>query len=166
MRLSPIIGGRSPLGIEILIFSYIFFLGKDNFTRFYILANHPSSPLPNTRPNGYRECNALIRLEVPQKAESSPQDTRIVTVSDLLAALRLPALRVDRRPSTSVTREQFGSVYLLELMDDERVGFRPSSPQCADKPGITDTPSWKERVLDAITRAVESGGRVGLLGIW
>jgi len=141
---------------------------QDNFTRFYILANHPSSPLPNTRSNGYGECNALIRLEVLPKAVSEPQDTRIMTVSDLLAALRLPTLRIDRRPSTSVPREQFGSVYLLEVMDVERQldGFHPSTPQCADKIGVTDLPSWKERVQGAIMRVVESGGRATLLGTW
>lgn len=107
-------------------------------------------------------------MEVLQKAESEPKDTRIVTVSDLLAALRLPALRVDRRPSTSVPREQFGSVYLVEVMDDERRldGFQTSSAQCADKMGITDLLSWKERVLGAITRVAECGGRVTLLGTW
>ena len=144
-----------PLRVEILIFLF----RKDNFTRFYILANRPSSPLPNTRSNEYGECNALIRLEVLQKADSEPQarDTRIVSVSDLLTALRLPALRIDRRPSISVPREQFGDVYLVEVMDDERRfdGFQPSSP-----------PSWKEKVLGAITRVVESGGRATLLGTW
>jgi len=110
---------------------------------------------------------------LPQKAESEPrEDTRIVTISDLLAALRLPALRVDRRPSISVPREQFGDVYLVEVMDDERRrrlddGSQLSSPaQCADKMGITDLPSWKERVLGAIARVVESGGRATLLGTW
>ena len=171
MRLSPIIGERNPFGIEKLIFRLFFFWRKVNFTRFYILANHPSLPLPSTRSNGsneHGEHNALIRMEVLQKAESEPKDTRIVTVSDLLAALRLPALRVDRRPSTSVPREQFGSVYLVEVMDDERRldGFLPSSAQCADKMGITDKPSWKERVIGAITRVAESGGRVTLLGTW
>jgi hypothetical protein len=136
-------------------------LWKDNFTRFYILANHPSSPLPNTRSNGHGERNALIRLQVLQKAESGPQDsTRIVAVSDLLAALRLPVSRIDRRPSTSGSREQFESVYLLEVMDD---GRRAAD---ASEMGVTDLPSWEERVLGAITRAVESGGRATLLGIW
>jgi hypothetical protein len=144
-------------------------LRKDNFTRFYILANHPSSPLPNTRSNGYGECNALIRLEVLPKAESEPQNTRTVTISDLLAALRLPALRIDRRPSTSAPREQFGCVYLVEAMDDERRldGLQPSlSQRILCILGITDQPSWMERVQGAITRVVESGGRATLLGIW
>lgn len=102
-----------------------------------------------------------------QKAESGPRHasttrTRVVlTVSDLLAALRLPALRVDRRPSISVPRERFGDVYVVEVIDDERQrldaidGARPLS-----------LPSWKERVLGAITRVVESGGRAALLGTW
>ena len=108
----------------------------------------------------------------PEKSERQ-EDTRIVTISDLLAALRLPALRVDRRPSISVPREPFGDVYLVEVMDDERrrqsdYGFQPSSPaQCADEMGVTDLPSsWKERVLGAIARVVESGGRATLLGTW
>ena len=102
------------------------------------------------------------------KAESESQDTRITTVSDLLAALRLPTLRIDRRPSTSVPREQFGSVYLLEVMDVEQQldGFHPSAPLCADKIGTTDLPSWKEKVQGAITRVIESGGRATLLGTW
>jgi len=105
---------------------------------------------------------------VLQKAVSEPQDTRVVTVTDLLAALRLPALRVDRRPSTSEPREQFGSVYLVEVMDDGRRlgGFQPSSPQCADKMSITDLSSWKERIFGAITRVAQSGGRATLLGTW
>jgi prephenate dehydratase len=135
-----------------------------NFTRFYILANHPSSPLPNTPSNGLGECsNAVIRLEVLlQKAES--QGAR-VTVSDLLAALRLPVVRMDRRPSITVPREQFGSVYLVEVMDNELSdGFRPS--EYAGKVAITSLPSWKDRVLGAIARVVESGGRATLLGTW
>jgi hypothetical protein len=105
---------------------------------------------------------------VLQKAVSESQDARIVSVSDLLAALRLPAVRVDRRPSICVPREQFGSVYLVEVMDDERWsdGFQPSSSQYADKMGIISLPSWKERVLSAIARTVESGGRATLLGTW
>lgn len=141
---------------------------QDNFTRFYILANHPSLLLPYTQSNGYRECNALIRLEVLQKAESELQDAPIVTISDLLAALRLPVLRIDRRPSTFVQREQFGSVYLVEVMDHERRsdGFQPSSPRCADKMRFTYLTSWKETVESAITRTVQSGGCATLLGIW
>lgn len=136
---------------------------SDNFTRFYILANHPSSPLPNTRSNGRGECNALVRLEVLlQTAES--QGAR-VTVSDLLAALRLPVVRMDRRPSITVPHERFGSVYLVEVMDDERSdGFRPS--ECGGEVGTTSLPSWKDRVLSAIARVVESGGRATLLGTW
>ncbi|KAH9984167.1 Prephenate dehydratase-domain-containing protein [Russula vinacea] len=125
-----------------------------NFTRFYILANHPSSPLPNTRSNGRGECNALVRLEGAR-----------VTVSDLLAALRLPVVRMDRRPSITVPHERFGSVYLVEVMDDERSdGFRPS--ECGGEVGTTSLPSWKDRVLGAIARVVESGGRATLLGTW
>jgi len=107
---------------------------------------------------------------VVYKAESESQGARIVTVSDILAALRLPAVRLDRRPSTSVPREQFGSVYLVEVMNDERRsdGIQPSSSlQCADKTGITTgLLSWRERVLDAIARVAESGGRATLVGTW
>jgi hypothetical protein len=144
---------------------------KDNSTRFYILAGHPSSPLPNT-PNGWiEERNALIRLEVlPPKAVS--QDTT-VTISDLLAALGLPVSRIDRRPSTSIPREQYGSTYFVEVMGGERSdGSESSSPQDQQgrghpsKAGIAGLVSWKERVLAAVARVVEREGRADLLGTW
>jgi hypothetical protein len=151
---SPILGG-SAARCEPFV--------SENFTRFYILANHPSSPLPNTPSNGRGECNALVRLEVLLRTAES-QGARI-TVSDLLAALRLPVVCIDRRPSITVPREQFGSLYLVEVMDDERLDdFRPS--ECAGEVGITGLPSWKDRVLGAIARVVESGGRATLLGTW
>jgi prephenate dehydratase len=132
-----------------------------NFTRFYILTNCPSSPLPNTRYDGRGECNALIRLELQlqQKAATS-QDSLHDTVTDLLAALRLPAIRIDRRPS--VKRELFGSVYLVEAIDDE--ASQPS--QRVDEEDARLLSPWKERVLDAIARVVARGGRADLLGTW
>lgn len=88
-----------------------------------------------------------------------------MTISDLLAALHLPVVRMDRRPSITVPREQFGSVYLVEVMDDGGSdGFRPS--EGADVAGITGLPSWRDKVLGAIARVVESGGRATLLGTW
>jgi len=142
----------------------------NNSTRFYILANNPSSPLPNTPNEWIEERNALIRLEVlPPKAVS--QDAP-VTVSDLLAALRLPASRIDRRPSTSAPREQFGSMYFVEVMDTERSDGPASSPQHQQgrgntgKAGMAGLVPWKERVLAAVARVVERGGRADLLGTW
>jgi prephenate dehydratase len=145
---------------------------KDNFTRFYILASRPSSPLPNTQDERTKERNALVRLEVLPRTE--PQDAP-VTVADLLAALRLPVVRVDRRPSTSVPRERFGSVYFVEVMDNKRSDDRPRSPPPQQQPQRhagqveitgTDVSLWKEMVLGAIARVVERGGRADLLGTW
>jgi hypothetical protein len=106
---------------------------------------------------------------LPQKAESQGGGAR-VAVSDLLAALRLPVVRMDRRPSIAVPREQFGSVYLVEVMDNEdgsSDGARPSQG-AAGEVGITDLPrsSWRAKVLGAIARVVEGGGRAALLGTW
>jgi hypothetical protein len=133
------------------------FLMKDNTTRFYILANHPSSPLPNTRYDGPGERNALIRLEVVQKpgAPGTP-----VAISDLLGALWLPVVRLDRRPSTTIPREQFGSVYFAEVIAGERSDGIPPSSQHA---GLS---SWRDRVLGAVARVVQSGGSADLLGTW
>ena len=161
--------------IFILFSSILIWVDKDNFTRFYILANHPSSPLPNTGDERIEERNALIRLEVPPKAalQGAP-----ATVSDLLAALRLPVVRIDRRPSTSEPREQFGSEYFVEVIDNERSdGFGPTPQQRREqqpqeqgrhvgKAGIAGLSSWKERVIGAVARVVESGGRADLLGTW
>jgi len=143
---------------------------KDNFTRFYILASYPLSPLPNTQDERIKERNALVRLEVLPRTE--PQDAPGATVADLLAALRLPVVRVDRRPSTSVPRERFGSVYFVEVMDNERSDDRsPPQQQPQRHVGQVETTGtyvslWKERVLGAIGRVVESGGRADLLGTW
>ena len=133
-------------------------LFSENFTRFYILANRPSSPLPNTRHDGPGEFNALIRLELQQKVATS-QDSPHLTVTDLLSALCLPAVRIDRRPS--LQHELFGSVYLVEVVDDE--ASRPSQ-RVGEEDGLLSP--WKERVLDAIARVVAQGGRADLLGTW
>ncbi|KAH9969063.1 Prephenate dehydratase-domain-containing protein [Russula dissimulans] len=143
---------------------------QDNFTRFYIIANDASSPLPNTWSDGIRERNALIRLEVLQDCSES-QGRRApvtVTISGLLAALGLAVARIDRRPSTSGPREQFGSVYFVEVMDTERLDSSQPSSQHTAKVGNTSTglSPWKERVFDAVTRVVESGGCADLLGTW
>jgi hypothetical protein len=144
---------------------------KDNFTRFYILANDPSSPLPNTLDERIEERNALIRLEVLPRTESQGAP---VTIADLLVVLRLPVERVDRRPSTSVPRERFGSVYFVEVMDNERSDGPRSLPQQqpllrhageAETTG-TNVSLWKEKVRCAIARVVERGGRADLLGTW
>jgi len=141
---------------------------QDNFTRFYIIANDASSPLPNTWSDGVKEHNALIRLEVSQDC-SEPRDRHApvtMTISGLLATLGLPIVRIDRRPSTSGPREQFGSVYFVEATDTKRPdGSQPSSEHAA-KVGSTGLSPWKERVLGAVTRVVESGGCVDLLGTW
>jgi hypothetical protein len=162
---------------ETFFFFFLTFLSlvlgvKDNFTRFYILASHPLSPLPNTQDERIKERNALVRLEILPRME--PQDTPGATVADLLAALRLLVVRVDRRPSTSVPRERFGSVYFVEVMDNDRSDDRPRSPpqqQPQRHVGQVDTTAtdmslWKEKVLGAIARVVESGGRADVLGTW
>jgi len=140
---------------------------SENFTRFYILANRPSSPLPNTRYDGRGEFNALIRLELQQKVElnTTSQDSPHPTVTDLLAALRLPAVRIDRRPSAQ--RELFGSVYLVEVIDSEASNDSQPSQRVGEEDIVTGLLlPWKERVLDAIARVVARGGRADLLGTW
>src|SRR5258708_19580612 len=97
--------------------------------------------------------------QVLQRAESMSQDARITTVSDL------PAVHIDRRPSTSVPREQFSSKYLVEVMDDKwrSDDFQPSSLQSADRMAIISQvislSSRKERVLSPILRMIERAVR-------
>ncbi|KAF8273919.1 Prephenate dehydratase-domain-containing protein [Lactarius quietus] len=138
-----------------------------NFTRFYVLANHPSSPLPNTPINGRGELNALIRMELQQKGELNitSQGSPHPTITDLLAALRLPAVRIDRRPS--VQRELFGSVYLVEVIDDKASNDSQLSQGVGEEGVVAVLLSpWKDRVLDAIARVVAQGGDADLLGTW
>lgn len=142
-------------------------LKKENFTRFYILANHPISHLPNTQYDGRGEFNALIRLELQQKGEelNASQDSSHPTVTDLLAALRLPAIRIDRRPSAR--HELFGSVYLVEVIDNEASNdYQPSQRVGEGDVVMGLLSSWKERVLDATARVAARGGRADLLGTW
>src|SRR6266404_698478 len=143
----------------------MFHVSTDNFTRFYILANHPSSPLPNTRYDEPAERNALIRRELQQKTQSNtPQNLSHPTVTDFLAALCLPATRIDRRPS--LQHEPFGSVYLVEVIDDEVSNDSQPSHRVGEDEVAGPLSSWKEKVLDAIARVVTRGGRADLLGIW
>ncbi|KAH9982372.1 Prephenate dehydratase-domain-containing protein [Lactifluus volemus] len=106
------------------------------------------------------ECNALIRLELQRPASSMAPQASAVTVTDLLAALRLPGFIGQR--------EQFDSVYFVEVLDDNEHGdsSQPSS-RPSGRDGITGrSSSWMDRVLGAITRVAESGGRADLLGTW
>ena len=138
---------------------------SENFTRFYILANHPSSPLPNTPHGGREELNALIRLELQQgraEIDTTSHELPHPTITDLLAALRLPAIRIDRRPS--VQRELFGSVYIVEAIDDE--ASQPSQLVCEEDHVTGLSSPWMDKVFDAIARVVARGGRADLLGIW
>lgn len=138
---------------------------SENFTRFYILANHPSLPLPNTRYDGRGELNALIRMELQQRRaeiDTTSHEPPHPTIIDLLAALRLPAVRIDRRPS--VQRQLFGSVYIVEVIDDE--SSQPSQLVGEEDVVTGLLSSWKDRVLDAIARVVALGGRADLLGVW
>lgn len=116
--------------------------------------------MPNTRYDGRGEFNALIRLELQQKAATS-RDSLHPTVTDLLAALRLPAIRIDRRPS--VQGEPFGSVYLVEVIDD--AASQSSSHRVIEEDDGLLSP-WKKTVLDAIARVAARGGRADLLGTW
>ena len=141
---------------------------KENTTRFYILSNHPTSPLPNTRYEERGECNALIRLELQRPESSVALQTSAVTVTDLLAALCLPGVRIDRRPSSSSAQhKQFDSVYFVEVVDDnEHADPSQPSSQPSGRDGITGRSSWMDRVLGAIARVAESGGRADLVGTW
>ncbi|KAI0271385.1 Prephenate dehydratase-domain-containing protein [Gloeopeniophorella convolvens] len=133
---------------------------RHNYTRFYVLANHPSSPLPNSR-DDERERHALIRLDVP-RTPSATSRSASTTVTDLLATLHLPAARVDRRPSAQP--DLFHSVYFVEVTDPERLETHHGISHAGKLNGAK--PPWRERVLDAIARVTESGGRADLLGTW
>jgi hypothetical protein len=71
-------------------------------------------------------------------------------------------MRIDRRPS--VQHGLFGSVYLVEVTDDE--ASQPSQ-RVGEENAVTELLSpWRDKVLDAIARVVVRGGRADLLGAW
>ena len=65
-------------------------------------------------------------------------------------------------------------MYFVEVMDDDLSDGSEASPQHpqgrghAGKAGIAGFKlvPWKERVLAAVARVVERGGRADLLGTW
>ncbi|KAH9022633.1 hypothetical protein EDB85DRAFT_1895158 [Lactarius pseudohatsudake] len=129
----------------------------------------PTTPLPNTRYDGRGEFNALIRLELQRKVEglNASQDSSHPTATDLLAALCLPAIRMARDWRPSAQHELFGSVYLVEVFDNEASNAsRPSQRVGEDVVTGSLLPPWKERILDGIARVVTRGGRADLLGTW
>ncbi|KAI0068331.1 PDT-domain-containing protein [Artomyces pyxidatus] len=110
---------------------------NNNFTRFYVMGN--STTIPPCGESGRRA--ALVRIEV--EAGSS------VSITRLLTALRLPAARIDRRPSVQPGLSQ--SVYFVEVEEAEHAG---------------NEEQWSQCVRDAVRRANEAGGRTSLLGTW
>jgi len=107
-----------------------------NFTRFYILSATLDSELPTRTPNYTR---GLVRLAANDGTPS---------VMQLLAALEMNVVRLDRRPQLDSTR-LLHDVYFAEI---ER--------------GDNDHASWIPYIERAIDRVRASGGEAELLGIW
>ncbi|KAI0321370.1 PDT-domain-containing protein [Amylostereum chailletii] len=121
-----------------------------NFTRFYILANHPTGDLPV--PLRDTQSHALLRVHVGRG--SVERDA--ITITELISALRLPATRIDRRPTAEP--EHFESVYMIELVNRPEPEVRSA--------GDARLREWADEVQEGVERIVAAGGSATVLGIW
>ncbi|KAI0036608.1 Prephenate dehydratase-domain-containing protein [Vararia minispora EC-137] len=120
-----------------------------NFTRFYVLANERSSPLPWVCLDESQRY-ALLRVQPCLNAKGQRS-----TINELMAALQLPTSRVDRRPSG---HGPFDHVYILEVFSKSRDEMNGESHCEADR--------WEDMVQEGIRRVIDTGDEAALLGIW
>jgi len=124
-----------------------------NFTRFYILSRTltfehllPAKDAPSKR--------ALVRLSSSPVTLSHDMGHSAPTITQFLIALKLSAIRIDRRPSSYPV--PFHDVYLVELQHD--IGDGTTAQQ--------DMQPWVLEVEAGLERVRNIGGEAVLLGIW
>lgn len=140
----------------------------DNFTRFYILANHPTSSIPilSNRNQGDPEerGQALICITVdptghPYSESTGSNSSRTrPSILEYVSLLPHTATRMDRRPS--LNHAPFQDVYFVELLETLE------SPVENGRSKGGRNSSWVERIHDGVRRIHDAGGDVQVLGIW
>jgi len=129
---------------------------KANFTRFYILSR--TLTFENFPPaKDAQSKRALVRLSSSPVALSREMVHSAPTITQFLIALKLSAIRIDRRPSYYPV--PFHDVYLVELQHG--IGNR-STAQSAQQ-GIQP---WKSEIEAGLERVKDIGGEAVLLGMW
>ena len=127
-----------------------------NFTRFYILSTTLTSEhIPP--PKNVVPMRALVRLSSSGMMPSGDVVHPAPTITQLLIALKLSAIRIDRRPSSYPV--PFHDVYLVELQHDVREEDSTRGTHPATEP-------WILEVKAALDRVKDIGGEAGLLGVW
>jgi prephenate dehydratase len=130
------------------------FVLSENVTRFYVLAASPNHPLPLALPGPQRK-RALLRISYRDINPACPSFLSKVTITELIAAIGLPIIRFDRRPSLSV--EIFQDVYFVELQ--ERQGDEVTM-------GVDSVDSWSAEVESAVDRVKRLDVDAVVLGTW
>lgn len=142
-----------------------------NFTRFYILANDPTLPIPllPSSIESDRRRQALIRVTIdPQHSPSQTNGvSRSPNVLECLATLppTLTPARVDRRPSLQAV--PFQDVYFIELCErieglaeeDNGIGASQGGSKRSDE-------CWAKEVQSSVDRMNSLGAPARVLGIW
>ncbi|KAA1467929.1 PDT-domain-containing protein [Dentipellis sp. KUC8613] len=126
-----------------------------NHTRFYIACSTPTLPVPLKQSDEESPRCALIRMEVGPPFTADSSATLNPSLTDLLAGLRFPPTRIDRRPSLHHASLDY-STYLVEIIDDG-VRTRGSRRGCEE---------WAREVSEAVRRVNDAGGEARVLGYW
>jgi len=127
-----------------------------NFTRFYILSTtlaFEHIPPPKDGPPKH----ALVRLSSSGMATSVDMHSA-PTITQLLIALKLSAIRIDRRPSSYPV--PFHDVYLVELQQNLKDGDTEKGLHKVIEP------HWISEVKAGLDRVKDIGGEAILLGVW
>jgi prephenate dehydratase len=127
-----------------------------NFTRFYILSTtlaFEHIPPPKDGPPKH----ALVRLSSSGMATSVDMHSA-PTITQLLIALKLSAIRIDRRPSSYPV--PFHDVYLVELQQNLKDGNTEKGLHKVIEP------HWISEVKAGLDRVKDIGGEAILLGVW
>jgi prephenate dehydratase len=131
-----------------------------NITRFYILGASLQIPLPLSVPEVCPK-RALCRVSLtPSKTKMATatathsRASQPCTITEVIVALALSAIRIDRRPS--LTGEAFQDVYFVEMQE----------AHASAAPAVEQELTWELKLEGAIERVKSLGVHVVLLGSW
>lgn len=124
--------------------------GPENFTRFYVVVRAEQVERPQWLAES-QPCRALIRITTrPRLAITTSPKVEAAGISNLLSALQMNVIRIDRRPSLEPT--PFHDVYFVEIIREDGT----SDGGC----------TWRRETKMALKRIEEAGGNARLIGFW
>ncbi|KAG6888028.1 hypothetical protein C0995_010993 [Termitomyces sp. Mi166 len=121
---------------------FLKFMLQANFTRFYLIARDKDAVIPETIHE--KDSNrGLVRVSL-EPPKSSPSQT----ISQILGALNMDVLRIDRRPSL---QGNFSNTYFIEIQANATHQGRET---------------WLLAASQAVEHIKQAGGDAQLIGLW